>query len=160
MHFLIDGHNLIGHLPGLDLDDPHDEEKLLAHLRRYRARTGHHLTVFFDPGSSYHPAETKNSGGVTVRFARRGQTADQLILRRLRKVINPQSFMLVTSDRAIRQAAQLAGVRLLTAQEFGQQLLQLSVETKPEEDEDYQADVQLSEDEVAEWLEIFKQRKK
>ena len=97
MRWLIDGHNLIGRMPDLRLDDPNDEEKLLQHLRRYRAKTGHSITVIFDPGHSYQPGQTKKEGGITIQFAPPGKTADQLIMRRIRKVKNPQAVIVVTS---------------------------------------------------------------
>lgn len=155
MQWLIDGHNLIGCMPNLHLDDPNDEEKLLEHLRRYRARTGHKLTVVFDAGVSFRPAKTRQRGGITVQFAPQGRTADQIIMRRLRRLKNPQAIMLVTSDRAVQQAAQQARVRVVSSQEFAQQLLQLS--SSPGVDEANQTDVALSADEVEEWLEIFNQ---
>ena len=158
MHWLIDGHNLIGQMPNLQLSDPNDEEKLLEYLHRYRARTGHRLTVVFDAGQTFHPAQTKKQGGLTIKFVAHGQTADQVIKKRLRKVRNPQGTMVVTSDRAVQQAARQAGVRVVPAQEFGQQLLQLSGKSKSEEDENTQADLHLSADEVEEWLAIFGQR--
>ena len=158
MHWLIDGHNLIGQMPDLRLSDPNDEEKLLEYLRRYRARTGHRLTVVFDAGQTFQPAQTKKQGGITVKFVSYGQTADQIIRKRLRKVSNPQGMMVVTSDREIQQAARQAGVRVVTAQEFGQQLNQLSSGNKSEEDENNQTDLHLSADEVEEWLAIFEQR--
>ena len=34
MLYLIDGHNLIGQMPGLSLDDPHDEAKLVERLKQ------------------------------------------------------------------------------------------------------------------------------
>lgn len=158
MHWLVDGHNLIGQMPTLRLSDPNDEEKLVEYLRRYRARTGHRLTVIFDAGQSYHPAETKKRGGITIQYAPHGRTADQLIMRRLRQVKNPQGTMVVTSDRAVQQAARRARVRVVTAQEFGQQLLQLTSGDRPTEEEDSRADLQLSVDEVDEWLAIFSQQ--
>lgn len=158
MHWLIDGHNLIGQMPNLQLSDPNDEEKLLEYLRRYRARTGHQLTVVFDAGQSYQPATKKKQGGITVQFAPHGQTADRLIKQRVRRVRNPQAMIVVTSDRAVQQAARQMGVRVVTAQEFSQQLLNLSVSGAPT-DEEAQANLQLSADEVEEWLSIFEQGK-
>jgi predicted RNA-binding protein with PIN domain len=158
MHWLIDGHNLIGQMPNLRLSDPNDEEQLLEYLRRYRARTGHRLTVVFDAGQTFQPAQTKKQGGITVKFVSHGQSADQIIKKRLRQVRNPQGTIVVTSDRAIQQAARQAGVRVVTAQEFGQQLLQLSSGSKSGDDETNQADLHLSADEVEEWLAIFEQR--
>jgi len=154
MHWLIDGHNLIGHMPNLRLDDPNDEEKLLAHLVRYKARTGQRLTVIFDSGAGYRPGSSKKQGGVTVQFAPPGQTADQLIARRVRRAKNPQALMVVSSDRAVQTAARLAGVRSLPAAEFARQLLSGGGNTGAA-DPGAQANVQLSADEVDEWLDIF-----
>lgn len=156
MRWLIDGHNLIGAMPTLRLDDPNDEEKLLEYLRRYRARTGHQLTVIFDAGLSYQPGQTIKRGGITVHFASPRKTADQLIKRRLRRVKNPQAVKVVSSDQAVQQAARQAKIRVVSAREFGQQLLASGSESA---EADNQADIQLSPDEVEEWLEIFKQRK-
>lgn len=131
----------------------------MQYLRRYRARTGHQLTVVFDAGQSYQPADKKKQGGVTVQFAPHGQTADRLIEQQVRRVKNPQAMIVVTSDRSVQQAARQMGVRVVTAQEFSQQLLNLSTGSAAPADEDAQADLQLSADEVEEWLSIFEQGK-
>ncbi|MGD9375749.1 MAG: NYN domain-containing protein, partial [Anaerolineae bacterium] len=49
MPILIDGHNLVGKLPVLSLQDPDDEQKLIELLRSYQARTGKEVIVVFDP---------------------------------------------------------------------------------------------------------------
>lgn len=154
MHWLVDGHNLIGKMPNLRLADPDDEEKLVEYLRRYRARTGHRLTVIFDAGQIYQPAKTRKSGGVTVQFAPHGQTADRLIMRRVRRLKNPQGTIVVSSDRAVQQAARQVKVRVVEAQEFARELLDLSVAGQAAE-AGSQAEIRLSEDEVEEWLDIF-----
>lgn len=144
-------------MPNLRLDDPNDEEKLVEYLRRYCARTGHRLTVIFDPGHGYHPAATKKQGAVTVQFASQGQTADQIIKQRLGRVKDPQGVMVVTSDRAVQQAARQARVRTLTSSEFAQHLL--STLSAPEAaDLGSQVEVKLSADEVDEWLKLFKNK--
>lgn len=154
MHWLIDGHNLIGQMPNLRLDDPRDEEKLLSYLISYKARTGHHLTVIFDSGAGYQPGSTKKQGGITVQFAPPGQTADQLIARRVRRAKNPQALMVVSSDRAVQNAARLAGVRSLPAAEFALLLLSGGGNTGSA-DPGTQSNVQLSANEIDEWLDIF-----
>ncbi len=164
MQYLIDGHNLIGKMPTLRLDDPHDEAKLLEYLRSYRAKTGHHLTVIFDAGQGYQGGRSKSGGGITVTFARSGQTADQLIMQRLRKVKNPQATMVVTSDREIQRVAKNTRVRVVDAYIFSQQLLTGSASSSKgktstlddEPDEGKQANINLSADEVDEWLRLFK----
>lgn len=78
MHWLVDGHNLIGQMPNLRLSDTNDEAQLLEYLRRYRARTGHRLTVIFDAGQTYQPAEKKKAGGpyYSVRAPRANRRPD------------------------------------------------------------------------------------
>jgi predicted RNA-binding protein with PIN domain len=156
MQWLIDGHNLIGQMPTLHLDDPNDEAKLLEYLRRYRAKTGHGITVVFDSGLAYRPGETKKQGGITIQFASHGQTADQIIMQRVRRVKNSQAIMVVTSDRAIQQVAQQKGVRVLESAAFARQLLPRS-STQAGHDEGSRADIKLSPDEVNEWLTLFNQ---
>ncbi|MFN8456942.1 MAG: NYN domain-containing protein [Anaerolineae bacterium] len=158
MQWLIDGHNLIGQMPGLRLDDPDDEAKLIDYLRRYCARTGHRLTVIFDAGAGYHLAETKKQGGLTIQFAAQGQTADHLIQQRLARVNNPQAVMVVSSDQAVQQAARHARVRAIASAEFARQLLQ-TLTGSASADPDERAEVKLSADEVDEWLKFFNNRK-
>jgi uncharacterized protein len=159
MQWLIDGHNLIGHMPTLQLDDPDDEAKLVQYLQSYQSRTGQRITVIFDAGSSYRLAATKKAGGVTVQFAPSGQTADQIISQRVRRIKNPQEFIVVSSDRAVQQAAQQARVRVVTAQEFAGQLLRGSPAVA-DDDQGSQTEVKLSADEIDEWLKVFKKHKK
>jgi hypothetical protein len=159
MQWLIDGHNLIGQMPGLRLDDPDDEAKLIEYLRRYRARTGHIITVIFDPGQVYRTAETKKQGGLTIQFAAPGQTADHLIIRRLRQVQNPPALTVVTSDRAVQQAARQVRVRVITSADFARQLLQELMGSADDEQTD-RINRQLSPDEVDEWLTLFKNSRK
>jgi predicted RNA-binding protein with PIN domain len=156
MKWLIDGHNLIGQMPNLQLDDPDDEEKLLEQLRRYRARTGHSLTVIFDPGQGYRLGQTKKQGGLTIQFAPSGKTADEIIMQRLRRVKDPQAVMVVSSDRSVQRVAQQVQVRVLDSREFARQLLP-GKSTAPDLDAGSRADVSLSPNEVDEWLDIFNQ---
>ncbi|GAB4442942.1 MAG: NYN domain-containing protein [Anaerolineae bacterium] len=155
MHWLIDGHNLIGQMPNLRLDDPHDEAKLIEQLSRYRAATGHAITVVFDAGGGYRPGTTRKERGITVQFAPPGKTADQIIMRRVRRVKNPQAWMVVTSDRAVQTAAQHAGVRVAGSAEFARQLQGQGGSAAGMADAGSRADVRLSADEVDEWLDLF-----
>jgi predicted RNA-binding protein with PIN domain len=158
MQWIIDGHNLIGQMPGLRLDDPDDEAKLIDYLRRYCTRTGHRLTVVFDAGLGYRSAETKKQGGLTIQFAPSGRTADDLIKQRLTRVKNPQEVMVVSSDQAVQQAARHARVRALASGEFARQLLQ-TLSSDPSADLGSQTEVKLSADEVDEWLKFFNNQK-
>ena len=49
MSLIIDGHNLIGVMPDIDLADPDDEWQLVQRLRGYASAKNTALTVVFDP---------------------------------------------------------------------------------------------------------------
>ena len=82
MPILIDGHNLIGHLPGISLADVDDEDALVRLLIAFRARTGKAIAVVFDPGVSSTLGQSRKIGGVQVISASYGSSADAIILRR------------------------------------------------------------------------------
>ena len=151
MEWLIDGHNVIGQMPDIGLDDPDDEQKLLWRLRRYRARTGRRIVVVFDPGGAYHPAARRSKGGITVQYAPAGSTADRVIKARLRRAKNPRQIVVVSSDRAVQQAARSVGARVVEATAFAAELAAPPVAPEP----DAEPERRLSEAEIAEWLRLF-----
>jgi predicted RNA-binding protein with PIN domain len=152
MKLLIDGHNLIGQTPGLRLDDPDDEGKLVMLLRSYAARKrGRALVVVFDHGVYGHP-QRLDGYGVVCHFARSPQDADTQIARRLRRLSQPREWALVTSDRALARVAEECGVRVIDSRAFAAQLAQ----PRPRADaaqEKY--DARISDAEIDEWLRLF-----
>jgi len=120
MSLIIDGHNLIGALPDIDLADPDDELRLLDRLRAYRARAGGRpLIVFFDSGR-FPPthATDLSSPGVQVRFSAEGQTADDAIVTYLRARGQPGQYAVVTNDQELAHRARAAGASVLRASDF------------------------------------------
>ena len=149
MPLLIDGHNLIGKLPDIHLDDPDDEAKLVMRLRTYCARTSKRVTVVFDQGLPGGQSLALTGGGVKVVFASAGRSADDLLLERIRGASQPRGLIVVSSDRRVMAAAEARGARAVRAEEFA---AQLEIPALNESG----SDVHLSEDEVAQWLQEFK----
>ncbi len=151
MPILIDGHNLIGKLPDIRLDDPDDEAKLVVRLRTYCARTNKRVTVVFDHGLPGGPSRELSGGGVKAIFAVAGRTADGILCERIRRARDPRGLTVVTSDHQVIAAAQARGARVVRSEEFAAQLnTPRAVETIETE-----RDVSLSADEVEEWLQLF-----
>jgi predicted RNA-binding protein with PIN domain len=154
MPLLVDGHNLIGQIPGIKLSDADDEGQLVMLLRRYStAKRGRQVVVVFDHGVYGHPQKL-DGYGITCHFARSPQDADAQLIKRLRALKRPRDWTLVTSDRAVVRVAEECGVKVMSSQEFARQLLAAPARptTPPEE----KRDRQLSETEIAEWMEIFR----
>lgn len=137
MSLVIDGHNLIGILPDIQLNQPDDELRLLARLRAYRARSGGRtMIVFFDSGPSRLPGQIGrpqpadlSSPGVQVCFAAPGQTADDAIVAYLRERAQPGQYAVVTNDQGLSWRARDAGASTLSASDFAAKLASVGRET-------------------------------
>ena len=148
MPLLIDGHNLIGKLPSLRLNDPEDEAKLVSSLRAYCVRQRRRATVVFDRGLPGGRSEPLSGGGVEVVFAATGGTADGVLRERIREARDPRGLIVITSDREIVATARARGARTMGAEEFAARLG--APQTAPVEQ-----DVHLSAEQVEEWLQVF-----
>jgi predicted RNA-binding protein with PIN domain len=149
---LIDGHNLIGRLPGLSLQDANDEEGLVRRLVSYRARTGKGITVVFDPGPASQLPRSRRLGAVEVVFAAVGSNADAVIARRVQRSQNPSGWLVVTSDQELARTVMHYGARVRSAEAFAAELGGLK-DGPPDRTE-----AGLSSEEVESWLALFESR--
>jgi hypothetical protein len=151
---LIDGHNLIGQMPGLSLDDPDDEQKLIVILRKYAARRRAKIVVVFDSGIPGGRSNALSGGGVTAIFAAAKHTiADKILIERIQDFPRPADWTVISSDNQVRAAATKRKAMVKSAQEF------VSIMTAPPKGDDQVAvDEKLSDEEVDEWLKVFKKK--
>ena len=149
MPYIIDGHNLIGKIPSLNLNDLDDEKELIQMLQRYCQEVGKDIEVYFDHSASGH-ARAQVHGRVTARFVRSGETADQAIARHLRRLGNAAAnWTVVSSDREVLTAAKRARARILPSENFSQELLAENTSAGS-------ADAPtISKDEIDDWLKLF-----
>jgi len=152
MQLLIDGHNLIGQMPDIRLDDPHDEAMLSFRLKQYCLRYHHHCTVIFDNGIVAGHSRLSSSQ-VTVIFAPRGVPADQLLIRRIRSLSDVAGMAIVTSDRAIVSEADRRKLTVIRSRDFA---TIISAPNQPVvEDVGENPNPIVTAAEVAYWLEAF-----
>jgi predicted RNA-binding protein with PIN domain len=162
MHYLIDGHNLIGRMPDIGLEDPNDEVELVLRLRSWTARSrSRRVTVIFDRGLPGGKDRGLSTSKVHVIFASSGQSADSLLIKRIRKIKNPREATLVTSDNRIIQAAAERRMPIQRAEDFAPQLNSLSIFAKNENQDNGEKgkessiEGQLSDSELEMWLKLF-----
>ncbi len=157
MPYLIDGHNLIGTglLPGISLADEDDERKLVTLLRRFQPRVRTRITVVFDKGLPGGRSASLSGGGVEVVFASAvGRTADEIIKARIRRARNPAALRVVSSDLDVQRLARQYGCKVVPAAEFARDLV------TPLPGKSREEDIRLSEEEVEEWMQLFRRRKR
>ncbi|PWB49545.1 MAG: hypothetical protein C3F13_19300 [Anaerolineales bacterium] len=154
MNYIIDGHNLIGHIAGLELSMPDDEERLVELLQRFGRGTPHKLEVYFD-GAPAGQAGVRSFGQVKAYFVRQGQTADEAIRRRLAKLGRSSAvWVIVSSDRAVQAAGREAHAQTLRAEDFAR-MVQGTLEGRLASERS-SPEQTLSEEEVNKWLRIFR----
>ncbi len=149
MPFLIDGHNVISALTDIDLEDPHDEAKLVLKLRAWAGHFRRKAFIIFDGGipGGYSPELSRNNLHV-IFAARRHSNADNIIRERLQHLRDTPNWTVVSSDLEVLDNAREAGARVMTAQKFAEQLERGWVEEKEKPEAPAAG-------EIEEWLEIF-----
>lgn len=159
MRYLIDGSNCLGRLPGFRLGDPDSAQSFLDTLRSYAAtHRSDEFNVYFDGGAG----QTAPVTPLTVRFARPGQTVDEIIraLVRRKGPAAAASYRVVTDDRDLARRCQRAGAGVSTTHAFWRQVTRSVARQarKPPQPQPSQGSVEdggLSPAEVAEWERYF-----
>jgi predicted RNA-binding protein with PIN domain len=157
MTLIIDGHNLIPHIPGMQLSDLDDETQLIHYIQEYCRRKRVKAELFFD-GSPAGAKPSTGGGLVHVHFVRKSSTADRAMIEALnRQGRNTRNFNLVSSDRQVQTEARALGCSVLSSDQFAAELLntlsQVEIYSKDK-------DTTLSTDEVEDWLNVFKGKDK
>ncbi len=155
MELLIDGHNLIGAgvFEDIHLADEDDEAKLVARLRVWRSRYKGRITVIFDRGIPGGRDQRLSGAGVDVVFASSPTEADDLICRRLER--RPKDLELVSNDNRLISVAKAYGVKSIRGAEL---VVRFTLAEKEAEESGMEADVQVSSQEVDDWLNLFKDK--
>lgn len=155
MRYIIDGHNLVGALPDLALEDPDDEAKLVQRLRSFAARTGRGCTVIFDHGLPGGRSALSNRA-VQVVFASMRSSADRVLRERIKKLPDPRAWTVVSSDAEVLGFARRLQLQTLSSAQFVA-LLERPQAVARDPGEDPHA--QSSPEEIEEWLAAFSARR-
>ena len=152
MPYLIDGHNLIPKL-GLRLDSVDDEMELVAILQGFCRVERRQAEVYFDGAPSLQ-AGPRSLGSVKAHFVRLGQTADNAIRERLKKMGKAaKNWTVVSSDRQVQTEARAAQAEVISSESFAERLNQVRDAAPKSASEPH-----LSKQEVEEWLKLFNEQ--
>ncbi|MDK2981994.1 MAG: uncharacterized protein PWQ55_2341 [Chloroflexota bacterium] len=118
MPYLIDGHNLIPRVRGLNLQQLDDEQALIARLERYFKAQRKQAVVYFDRAHAGDSPDLRRAF-LKVHFVRPPAIADTAILRHLQRLKGEaHNWVVVSSDNEVRQGAEHLGARVLSSEEF------------------------------------------
>ena len=158
MPLIIDGHNLIPKVPGINLSDLDDEMRLVEILQDYaRLKRRGRIDVFFDRAPSGHPRSRK-FGSVSVVFAKPGKTADYEIEVRLAQLgKSARNWIVISSDQRVRRAARAVGAEDMSSEVFANEIQQVLSQRNAANE--MAEDKILNPDEIEMWMEMFKEQK-
>ena len=173
---IIDGHNLIGKLPGFSLSELDDEKRLVEMLQVYARVRRKHIEVYFD-GAPAGRSGARAVGVIQVVFVPLGKPADAAIRERLFALgKQARNMSVVTSDRQVQTEAKSRGATVIPSENFARELFLAANETtsaqKPARSDraasrnrrpPEELGPSVPDHEVQEWLKIFgedKTRKK
>ena len=169
--YLIDGHNLIPKVTGLSLSDPDDEVRLIEILQVFSRIRRQKVEVYFD-GAPPGQAGTRTYGVIRAHYVPKGQTADEAIRSRL-DALGPQAreTLVISSDHRVQSEARAHHGPFLDSELFARELSAVpqspkaapeppAPAKKPAEKRGTKSQPNLSSDEVSEWLDLFKNKKK
>ena len=122
--YVVDGNNLKEYMARVGLLRSADDGALVAWLQDWvkasgaKRRKQHRVLVWFDAGTK---GRHSSHGNVLVKTAPPGMSADEAIIRELRRLPaagGKRDATLVTSDRALADRAQALGVRAVDCTQF------------------------------------------
>ncbi len=125
---LIDGYNLIRQSSKLATQERRGgleagREALMRTLAAYRRATGDRVIVVFDGDESVgFVAGAGKQQGIEVIFSRFPETADDIIIRRIRKKHGKKAMLVVSSDREIQRAGDRNRIAMVKAEVFEKEM--------------------------------------
>jgi hypothetical protein len=131
--YIVDGHNLLGQIPGLRLTDPGDRGRLVSALAAFCRERRCRMTIFFDgeppaPGGLRRAQRDSSQysdtlvGRVRIVHSGRGRSADDAILEMIRRSRTPADITVVTSDRALYERSRHLGAKGMLGHVFREML--------------------------------------
>lgn len=155
---IIDGHNLIGSLPGVSLTAIDDEEQLIGLLQVFARVKRKPVDVFFDgapPGS----AGVRRYGFVTAHYVAAGIPADEAIRRYLVQLGGrARGATVVTSDRQVQANARALHASVTGSDVFARELGNLDPggpSIAPRSGRKPGAEPSMSLSELEDWYDMF-----
>lgn len=118
MAFLIDGNNVIGRWPGLDLSDPTSRDALIGKLAVFQKVRRKRIILVFDGPPAIFPLRREINPRFHVLHPGEDGDADMLIKDMISGRKDKKGLIVVSSDRDIRDHAGSRGFTGLTAPEF------------------------------------------
>jgi predicted RNA-binding protein with PIN domain len=153
---VIDGHNLIPKIPGLSLEDPEDESKLLEVLNQYCRLSKTHVELFFD-GAPLGLEQKPKQGLIRVHMVRKGLSADDAIVAFIRGLgNNARNITVISSDRRVQVEVKSLQANVISSEAFSTEIRKALSSPQAEQETRERT---LTTNEIEQWEEVFRTKK-
>jgi predicted RNA-binding protein with PIN domain len=122
---IVDGNNVMGQRVGWHRNKSAAQQQLIDEVDRLaRSQDESYILVFDARGQSTVPESTSRSrlSRLTIQYARRGSSADELILELTYRHSQHSEVSVVTSDRALTRQLRVLGARVMRSGVFRRML--------------------------------------
>ena len=150
--FVIDGHNLIPKIHGVNLTDLEDENRLIEILNEFCRLGRAQVDAFFD-GAPNSIENRKKTGLVHAHFIRKGLSADDAIIEHVKNHCRPDyPLTVVSSDHRVQGAVKNFGAAVMSSESFAAEMQKVFSSPKAVQE---RKEKQLTPGELAMWLNEF-----
>ena len=123
---IVDGNNVMGQRVGWHRNKSAAQQQLIDEVERIaQSQDKPHILVFDAMSNATMPDKWCRSQ-LTIRYARRGASADELILELVYSHSQHSEVLVVTSDRALTRQIHVLGAKVMRSGAFRQMLEQQS----------------------------------
>ena len=157
---LIDGYNFLYAMRGIEHDMPIKDlqgarTELHEMLSRFHNITSEHLRVIYDARSGS-PQPNEETAGITVVYAPANVSADDYIVRFVKKSQRPTRISVVTSDKGLAERLKEFGAKVMRSSAFHKRVLE-AFDKGPDRTDDkaYEKPGRPSVDEIDLFLDAF-----
>ena len=156
MPLLIDGNNLIGTIPFLNLTDSDVREKLIAIIKSFQAKRNNNIILFFDGRPDNSPHVEKINRKFTVFYPKfEDLTADNEIKKQLDSYNDFRNVTLVTSDKELKQYAKEKKAKIINSNEFYHTIKHYHRIQGKHIETNQRINRELSDSEIDQWMQVF-----
>jgi predicted RNA-binding protein with PIN domain len=119
---IVDGNNVMGQRVGWHRNKSKSQQRLINEVECLARSRGEFHILVFDGGSNCTVPDSWNRSLLTVRYARSGSSADELILELVYRQIQESEVLVITSDGALTRQVRALGAKVMRSGAFRKML--------------------------------------
>ncbi|MBN2241955.1 MAG: NYN domain-containing protein [Acidobacteria bacterium] len=119
---IVDGNNVMGQRVGWHRNKPAARKRLIQEVEAIARSQNEPYVLFFDAASGSAVPDMESCPLLSVRYARPGSSADELILEFVYRHVRRTELVAVTSDRALSRQIRALGAPVMRSGAFRKML--------------------------------------